>query len=68
MHDSGALDKPREGGAVARIVHAVLQAKDYNDIYLTAVIDADNDARVATVISNCRPASKKAKMNGAKTR
>ena len=40
-HDSGAFLPPREGGPLACLIASIRQAKDYNDAYLTKIIEQE---------------------------
>ena len=62
MHDSGCLSEPREGGPVARLIHIVSQAKEFNDTYLTTVIEAEKAESPPTEHASCNPAKKKVKV------
>ena len=63
MHDTGILDEPREGGPVALLVHTVLQAKEYNDAYLTAVIEAEKAESLCTDSESYDSTTKKMKVS-----
>ena len=63
MHDTGILDEPREGGPVALLVHTVLQAKEYNDAYLTAVIEAEKAESLCTESASYDSTTKKMKVS-----
>jgi len=41
MHDSGVMKEPKEGGPMARLIASVTAAKDYNDTYLTEIIEKE---------------------------
>ena len=68
MHDGGPLVEPKEGnGPVTRLIAAVMAAKDYNDAYLTEIIEkekADKQRRQQEE-SRRRPEKKKARKSPA---
>jgi hypothetical protein len=47
MHDSGPLVKPIEGGIMASLIGSVKAAREYNDSYLTSVIEAEKNPQEA---------------------
>jgi hypothetical protein len=47
MHDHGPLTAPREGGDIAQLIGCVQAAKDFNDEYLTQVIDEEKKHKKA---------------------
>lgn len=61
MHDSGLLVEPREGGPIAQLIHTVMRAKEYNDTFLTTVIEAEKAESPPTENASCYPARKKVK-------
>lgn len=67
MHDSGCLSEPREGGPVAQLIHTVLQAKEYNDTYLTEVIEAEKAKLQSSESASYNPSKKKVKVGIAET-
>jgi hypothetical protein len=39
MHDTGPLICPKEEGIITQIIASIQQAKDYNDTFLTQIIE-----------------------------
>lgn len=60
MHDTGVMKEPKEGGPMARLIASVMAAKDYNDTYLTEIIDKEKSQKRKEEGS---PETKKTKMS-----
>jgi len=61
MHDAGPLVAPREGGTMARLIASVALAKEYNDTYLTQIIETEKARRAGVKQKSSSPSKKKAK-------
>jgi hypothetical protein len=47
MHDQGPLIPPREGGEMAQLIGCVQAAKQFNDEYLTRILEDREQAKEA---------------------
>jgi hypothetical protein len=50
MHDTGPLVPPKEGGPIAQLIAAIQDAKAYSDMYLTSLIDQEEQQHSNTSI------------------
>jgi hypothetical protein len=48
MHDQGPLIPPREGGEMAQLLGCVQAAKQFNDEYLTSILEDEKKVKGAT--------------------
>ena len=58
MHDQGPLPPPREGGAMATLIACVQEAKNFNDEFLTKIIEEEKSQATSHVTAEDQAAKK----------